>query len=81
MGLAAIGVYRFAKSLYSASASVYKYMMSSRHDLKERYGGGWAVVVGATGSIGRVFAHELAREGFNVVVIARNESRLDELVE
>jgi len=42
-----------------------------------RYGGSWAVVTGASDGIGRAFAIELGRRGFNVVLIARTQSKLE----
>lgn len=39
-----------------------------------------ALVTGASGGIGRVFAEKLARNGFQVTVVARNEEKLKALV-
>lgn len=39
----------------------------------------FAFITGATSGIGHGFAHELARDGFNLVIIARNEIRLKEV--
>ncbi len=44
----------------------------------ERYGP-WAVVTGASSGIGREMAIELARQGFNLVVVARNSNQLESL--
>jgi len=38
--------------------------------------GEWAVVTGATDGIGRAYAFEMARQGLNVLVISRTESKL-----
>jgi len=44
-----------------------------------RYGeDSWAVVTGATDGIGKAAAMYLAREGFNVVLISRTLSRLEQ---
>lgn len=40
--------------------------------------GGWAIVTGATSGIGKSFAHQSAREGMNVVLVARSENALQE---
>ena len=47
---------------------------SRRKDLRKY--GNWAVVTGATDGIGREYAHELAKDGFNVMLISRTESKL-----
>lgn len=50
-------------------------------NLKAKYGkaGEWAVVTGASAGIGEAYAIELAKRGFNVVVIARRRAVLDTL--
>jgi len=47
-------------------------------NLKENYGE-WALVTGASSGIGREFAIELASKGFNIVLVARRESKLNEV--
>jgi len=47
----------------------------------ERYGarkGAWAVVTGATDGIGKEFSYQLAKNGFNVLLVARNSQLLSE---
>ncbi|KAM9312172.1 uncharacterized protein PAF06_010089 [Gastrophryne carolinensis] len=45
-----------------------------RTDLRKY--GGWAVVTGATDGIGKAYAEELARRGFDVVLISRSQEKL-----
>lgn len=47
-------------------------------NFKERYGP-WALVAGASEGIGRAFAHRVAREGLNCILVARREPPLAEL--
>eukprot|EP00741_Cyanophora_paradoxa_P004604 tig00000821_g4468.t1 len=41
--------------------------------------GAWAVVTGASDGIGKAFASQLAKKGFNLLIISRTESRLNEV--
>lgn len=41
--------------------------------------GSWAVVTGASDGIGKEYALQLARKGFNIVLISRTQSKLDAL--
>ncbi|KAH8276701.1 hypothetical protein KR018_010889 [Drosophila ironensis] len=47
----------------------------NRPTIRERYGD-WAAVTGSSDGIGKEYAKELARQGINVVLIARNEDKL-----
>ena len=49
-------------------------------NLVEKYGK-WAIITGATGGIGGAFAHEFARRGMNILIIARNPKKLEETKE
>ena len=41
-----------------------------------RYGGGWAVITGATDGIGLGYCEELAKRKFNIVMVSRNPDKL-----
>ena len=47
-------------------------------DHLQRYGGKgtWALVTGSSDGIGLEFARQLAREGFNICLVSRTESKL-----
>jgi len=48
------------------------------HGFHQRYGP-WGLVLGASEGIGAAFAHELARAGLSVVLVARSRERLSDL--
>lgn len=52
--------------------------MTDTNDFLERYGP-WAIVTGASSGIGEQFARLLAERGFDLIVIARREERLNKL--
>ncbi|XP_016989369.2 inactive hydroxysteroid dehydrogenase-like protein 1 [Drosophila rhopaloa] len=78
--LTLIGFYALASYLYEQLRTPYKllkirYFSDSRPTLKERYGD-WAAVTGASDGIGKEYSKALARQNINVVLIARNEEKL-----
>jgi 17beta-estradiol 17-dehydrogenase / very-long-chain 3-oxoacyl-CoA reductase len=55
-------------------------MNFSWQKLQDRYGkGSWAVITGASDGIGKAFCYELAQNGFNIALVARNVSKMDEI--
>lgn len=48
--------------------------------LAARYGpGSWALITGASDGLGKAFAQDLARYGFNLILVSRTQSKLDRL--
>lgn len=48
----------------------------SRKDLRKKYGK-WALVTGSTDGIGLAMARELARRGHSIIIVGRNEEKLE----
>jgi short-subunit dehydrogenase len=47
--------------------------------LKQTYGNGWVVITGPTNGIGKEFAEQFSKLGYNLVLISRDQSKLDNL--
>ena len=79
--LVVIGACWVAKEIVSkAIYGIYTNMILPKRDLRSRYNAGdWAVITGSTDGIGEAMAYELARAKFNIVLIARNEAKLQKV--
>jgi 17beta-estradiol 17-dehydrogenase / very-long-chain 3-oxoacyl-CoA reductase len=77
LGLFSAGaIFMFLKTL-SYTRALLTPLFRFPKDLAARYGkDSWAVVTGASDGIGKGYAIELARRGFNVVLVGRNEAKL-----
>lgn len=66
-----------AFSLLLNSKKIIYPLLSIRTDLSARYGkNSWAVITGASDGIGKTFAFELAKAGFNIVLVGRSQEKL-----
>ncbi|CAI2375956.1 unnamed protein product [Moneuplotes crassus] len=66
--------------LYVPGSGVYRHFIREPHDLIQRYGqDSWAIVTGGSDGIGKAFAYELANKGFNLLLISRTESKLQDI--
>lgn len=74
---AGIGGFVILNFVWNFFAGVYARLLRPGKNLKAKYGK-WAIVTGATDGIGKAMAFEFARKGLNVVIISRNQGRLDE---
>lgn len=76
--LAALGAIWLAYVLLSFAWTLIRLLLP-RGDLAYEYGtNSWAVITGASDGIGLAFAKELAKEGFNICLIARNPKKLSD---
>lgn len=73
-----MGTYKVAKVTAKSSWALLKYFVLPRRDMKARYGAkSWAVVTGASDGIGKQYCIELAKEGFNIALVARNTAKTE----
>lgn len=79
--IALVGLKLAYKYVLTPVHTCYKYFLRPSKDLYNRYGGGWAVVTGASDGIGLGYCKALALLGFNVFMIAKNTVRLNKAVE
>uniref|UniRef100_A0A0N4ZFF3 Hydroxysteroid 17-beta dehydrogenase 12 n=1 Tax=Parastrongyloides trichosuri TaxID=131310 RepID=A0A0N4ZFF3_PARTI len=69
------------KTLCLLKRLFYPFFIASPISLIKQAGARWAVVTGSTDGIGKAYATELAKKGFNIVLISRNQKKLDDVKE
>ena len=74
-----LGAYTVFHSACFVAKMLIRNYMRKPLDLTDRYGKGtWALVTGATGGIGQAYCVELAKNGFNIILLGRSKERLEE---
>ncbi|GMR43540.1 hypothetical protein PMAYCL1PPCAC_13735, partial [Pristionchus mayeri] len=71
----ALIAYRILSAFYHI---LFPYFIGTPVDLYKKAGAKWAVVTGATDGIGKAYATQLAKKKFNVFLVSRTQSKLDE---
>jgi len=63
--------------IYKILSIIYKTFIRKPFNLLERYGSdSWVLVTGATDGIGKEFCEQFAKLGFNIILVSRNEEKL-----
>ena len=73
-----LGTLKMLHAIYRSVKFYIRHFQRQPLDLKVRYGGDgvWALVTGASDGIGAEFCKQLAEKGFNLIMIARTDSKL-----
>ena len=78
--LAAYGAYKaFETFIVPPTIGFLKHAFRPRRNLIERYFSNWALISGGSDGIGEKICHELAKSGFNIVLLARNLEKLEKV--
>ncbi|CAG9335064.1 unnamed protein product [Blepharisma stoltei] len=69
-GFAALGSFYVLRSGFRVLSSFYRHVIRRPLDFPSRYGkGSWALVTGGANGIGKAWSQELAKLGFNILII------------
>ena len=71
-----VGLLQIGYVGYNAGDYLYRYGIHKNCNLKALYQQEYALVTGASQGLGLGYAEELARRGYNVIMISRTESSL-----
>ncbi|KAK6153130.1 hypothetical protein DH2020_012769 [Rehmannia glutinosa] len=74
-----LGFLSLLKFAFSILKWVYVNFIRPGKNLKKY--GSWALITGPTDGIGKAFAFQLARKGFNLILVGRHPSKLEEVSE
>ncbi|KAL3076530.1 hypothetical protein niasHT_030925 [Heterodera trifolii] len=66
-------LFKFLRAIWRC---VYPYFIARPKDLRRLVGAQWAVVTGASDGIGKEYAKQLAKKGFNLMLISRSADKL-----
>ncbi len=74
---AIFGFFMAARMFSRPMEFTYRQFFRPRFDLYSRYGGGWAMVTGASSGMGKAYCLEFARLGFNIVMVSRSQTNME----
>ncbi|CAK68786.1 unnamed protein product (macronuclear) [Paramecium tetraurelia] len=71
------GTYRFAQTILPMVQSIAVHLLW-KSNLQRQYGNGWAIVTGGGDGLGKAYAIELAKMGYNIIIVGRTQDKLDQ---
>jgi len=78
--LSVLGLLVALRFLFVVVRALYKRLLRPAADLSRlKKNNAWAVITGSSDGIGKAFAFELAKRGFNIFLISRTQSKLEEV--
>jgi len=74
-----VGLFKITVPIFGLIKTMWRYKVwKPSLNLKTRYPGRWAVVTGASDGIGLGFCKVLARQGYDVCLVSRNQQKLED---
>ena len=75
-----IGFYEFVRTALTVFGAIKRHCFTNGYDLKTRYANSdsWAVVTGGSDGIGLEICNQLGQMGFNICIVGRTKSKIDE---
>lgn len=77
---AVIGAFTVFNKSYRIAQNFYPLFMPRRNLLKKYGPNSWVVITGASDGLGKQFAFEFSKQGFNCILIARNENKIQNVI-
>mmetsp|Transcript_15659 Transcript_15659/g.17390 ORF Transcript_15659/g.17390 Transcript_15659/m.17390 type:complete len:323 (+) Transcript_15659:19-987(+) len=80
LGAWLFGLLSAGQIIFALAKLINRELIRVPFNLTERYGKNtWAIVTGASGGLGSEFSKQLAKAGFNIVLISRRQGELDKV--
>jgi NADPH:quinone reductase-like Zn-dependent oxidoreductase len=78
--LAAYGTYKIAGNVWSCLSYFNRHCLRFEPDSYAKYGtkDSWALVTGGSDGVGLEICNQMAAQGFNICIVARNQQKIDE---
>ena len=74
-----IGVFVIIKFGFKLYNFIRKYILTSKNNLKEKYGDGYVIITGGSRGIGFSFAKEFLKNNFKICLISSNKEKLEKV--
>jgi len=79
--LALIGTITLFSKSFKSFIWIKKYFFTVKKNFLKEYGDGWILITGASEGLGKSYAKELFKNGYNIVIVSRNELKIKSTIE
>lgn len=79
--LALIGTVALLNKSFKSFIWIKKYFFTIEKNFLKEYGNGWILITGASEGLGKSYAKELYKNGYNIIIVSRNELKIKSTIE